>query len=498
MRQSLGQIQKQRQRQRQRQDEEEEEEEEEEQEEEGEMAQQKRKKKPQGSGTAAGTGGTAAAREDRIKGPWSPEEDAILNRLVNKFGARNWSLIARGIPGRSGKSCRLRWCNQLNPVVKRKPFTEEDQAIVAAHAMHGNKWASIARMLPGRTDNAIKNHWNSTLRRRFGMDDKGRKEGSSDGSDRLKEEISDTDRSKTGQDDFDMEEDGDDVQREVCDGDDWSPSQETRAGRFFNAKVKAEMMENDTRAGHLPFSDSSIPVVIPDLQHTAIAEENPCPPTSSFVKPHSRPSAFSSYNALTAKKRSVPTLVQSDKEACHPTSEVTGLACSYSLPLRPNFEAECFLLGDLSMMPSSSEKWRPFNVPTYCGRGCCPPQVYGGKAEETASSKGPLRGPDYIDFEDSLVSHKMALDSELDYSAFFSAGARDRDKAQLPPQIPSAFINSVITQLIYPLFSTQQQQRQVGPVNFIELDAVENRGNLVNLMRELVAKEILNHVKAGA
>lgn len=61
--------------------------------------------------------------EDRVKGPWSPEEDAILSRLVTKFGARNWSTIARGIPGRSGKSCRLRWCNQLDPYVKRKPFT---------------------------------------------------------------------------------------------------------------------------------------------------------------------------------------------------------------------------------------------------------------------------------------------------------------------------------------------------------------------------------------
>jgi len=87
-----------------------------------------------------------------IKGPWTPSEDRRLLALVNELGAEKWVVIASRLGSRTGKQCRERWHNHVNPVLNKAPFTlEEEEAIERFYAEIGPKWAEIAKKLPGRS-----------------------------------------------------------------------------------------------------------------------------------------------------------------------------------------------------------------------------------------------------------------------------------------------------------------------------------------------------------
>ncbi|PWA86424.1 Homeodomain-like protein [Artemisia annua] len=103
-----------------------------------------------------------------VKGPWSKEEDDIIIRLVEQYGAKKWSTIANHLPGRIGKQCRERWHNHLNPNINKEAWSQEEElALIHAHQVYGNKWAELTKFLPGRSDNAIKNHWNSSVKKKL-------------------------------------------------------------------------------------------------------------------------------------------------------------------------------------------------------------------------------------------------------------------------------------------------------------------------------------------
>jgi hypothetical protein len=82
---------------------------------------------------------------------WTDEEDHKLIDAVEKFGVKKWSQIASQFPRRTGKQCRERWHNHLDPAISREAWRlHEDRTILESLAAVGKRWSAIAKLLPGR------------------------------------------------------------------------------------------------------------------------------------------------------------------------------------------------------------------------------------------------------------------------------------------------------------------------------------------------------------
>ena len=104
-------------------------------------------------------------------GAWSSAEDEVLIGLMQERTPK-WGIVAKavnqavhgGLAIRTGKKCKERWINHLNPAINRGPWTpQEDLAILLGHEKHKNRWSLISKEVGNRTEGAIKNRVKSLL-----------------------------------------------------------------------------------------------------------------------------------------------------------------------------------------------------------------------------------------------------------------------------------------------------------------------------------------------
>ncbi|NXK06397.1 SNPC4 protein, partial [Herpetotheres cachinnans] len=95
------------------------------------------------------------------KGPWTPEEDALLLAAVKKYGERDWYKIRTEVPGRSDAQCRDRYLKALHCDVKKGKWSlEEEEQLIELVQKHGlGHWSKIASELPHRTGSQCLSKW---------------------------------------------------------------------------------------------------------------------------------------------------------------------------------------------------------------------------------------------------------------------------------------------------------------------------------------------------
>ncbi|CAH8277595.1 unnamed protein product [Arabidopsis lyrata] len=97
---------------------------------------------------------------------WTLSEDLKLKELVAVSGPRKWTQIGKQMQGRTGKTCRSRWFNHLDPRIRNDAFSdEEEKLLIKAYNEWGCQWSRIARLFRGRTDRQMQKLWRKVMKK---------------------------------------------------------------------------------------------------------------------------------------------------------------------------------------------------------------------------------------------------------------------------------------------------------------------------------------------
>lgn len=84
---------------------------------------------------------------------WNTTEDNALRAAVEKYGCKNWKLVAADVSSRNPVQCLHRWSKILHPGHKRGSWSkEEDEKLINWVMTYGNKkWAKASKEIEGRS-----------------------------------------------------------------------------------------------------------------------------------------------------------------------------------------------------------------------------------------------------------------------------------------------------------------------------------------------------------
>ncbi|CAG9317779.1 unnamed protein product [Blepharisma stoltei] len=104
-------------------------------------------------------------------GTWSEVEDGMIKDMAlsqklkwGQIASQVNSKVHKNMKIRTGKQCKERWNNHLNPHVNRGEWTAvEDLKLLELHKEHKNHWSLISKEMTTRTESAIKNRIKSLM-----------------------------------------------------------------------------------------------------------------------------------------------------------------------------------------------------------------------------------------------------------------------------------------------------------------------------------------------
>jgi pre-mRNA-splicing factor CDC5/CEF1 len=96
-------------------------------------------------------------------GVWKNTEDEILKAAVMKYGKNQWARVSSLLNRKSGKQCKARWYEWLDPSIKKTEWSkDEEEKLLHLAKLMPNQWRTIAPIV-GRTAGQCMEHYESLL-----------------------------------------------------------------------------------------------------------------------------------------------------------------------------------------------------------------------------------------------------------------------------------------------------------------------------------------------